>query len=145
MFCSIKMNFFFKTFPPLLVSTLLKTVYFKLNLEVITQDSDQLVLVLKPVKSFFSALQETIEFCFPQHEGQTSFFCLLGNKVQICGSRPGVELKWPVVKHGWKESHRFWEVFGQAEKLLWRMRMFTAVKVGTESLWTPSLPWDLCP
>lgn len=54
-----------KTFHPLLVSSLMKTVYFKLNLEVITQHSDQLLLVLKSVKSFFQHHNKKLSFAFP--------------------------------------------------------------------------------
>lgn len=74
------MNFFLKTFPPLLASSLLKTVYFKLNLEVITQDSDQLVLVLKPVKSFFQHCKKQLSFAFPNMKAKQVFSAFLGTK-----------------------------------------------------------------
>lgn len=50
-----ELSFFFNLSSFTLVSSLLKPVFFKLNLEVITQDSDQLLLISKPVQSFFSA------------------------------------------------------------------------------------------
>lgn len=65
MFCSIEMNYpFFLTFYPD-VPSLLKTVYFKLNLEVITQDSDQLLLISKPVQSCFQHRETKLSCAFP--------------------------------------------------------------------------------
>jgi len=77
------------------VSSLLKTVYFKLNLEVITQDSDQLILISNPVQSFFQHCETKLRFAFPNVKAKQEFFFypFLGNRVQICDSRPGIELE----------------------------------------------------
>lgn len=49
----------------------------------------------------------------------------------------------PIVKGGWKGSQRFWEVFGQAGKLLWRVRIFMAVKIGSEDTKPPLGPLSI--
>lgn len=78
----------------------MKTVYFKLNLEVITQNSDQLLLVLICC-AFYSTTRKKLVLLSPTQRPNKLFSALLRNKVQVCGSRPGVEFKWVANGEGW--------------------------------------------